>query len=199
MDSARELHSCLKITISFSGRMPCSRASLATFFRRFASSGVGRSGRLSCSVNAVRNSFIVLSESELTALERIVSCTLSLGRRGWTFVQEYLNSTACALENPKRAVSSDCSGAVPILGCLSFAKTKRPSARGVCVRLVWSSSSFGRARFGDRGRVGLVFLEMPLVRLVYVLVLNSILLIGRDGVLLMLPVRVHAGLPSIQG
>jgi len=40
---------------------------------------------------------------------------------------------------------------------------------------------------------------MPLVRLVYVLVLNSILLIGRDGVLLMLPVRVHAGLPSIQG
>src|SRR5438552_1399625 len=99
MDSARELHSCLKITISFSGRMPCSRASLATFFRRFANSGVGRSGRLSCSVNAVRNSFMVLSESELTALERMVSLTFSLIPRGWSFVQKYLSGTARAPEN----------------------------------------------------------------------------------------------------
>ena len=46
------------------------------FLQKIGSSGVGPSGRFSCSVSAVRSSFMVLSESGLTAFEQIVLPTL---------------------------------------------------------------------------------------------------------------------------
>jgi hypothetical protein len=65
------------------------------------SSCVGPSGCWSCSVSAVRNSFIVLSESEFKGAGAMVFPTLSLDvRRGGHLFLEYLGSTTHSLDNP---------------------------------------------------------------------------------------------------
>ena len=139
---------------------------------------------------------MVLSESELTALERMVSLTFSLIPREWSFVQKYLSGTARAPENLYGRFdliwSSEVGGRGP-------SKRERPYGGAFASGFLWFTSSLAYARFRNRGRITLVFLEMALVCLVYALVIDSILLIRHDSVLLMLPVRVHAGLPSIRG
>src|ERR1700693_2770566 len=82
--------------------MLCSRASCATLRRRLANSGVGPSGRFSCSVSAARNSFIVLSESGFTSVRaNSITDPLTGGEEGGHLFLEYLSGAPDTLENPQ--------------------------------------------------------------------------------------------------
>src|SRR3954469_10523173 len=185
--SASEFHVSLNVTSSCSGRMPVVRASRAILRRSAVTSGAGPSGRFSCSVRALRNSWIVVSENALTKARANEFATLGLERQGWTFVPKYLGWVTRTLG--KAWLTSQPPARRTLAGCWrSNVQIQRRLILANFRVLLLVRPTPARDSVG----VLLGFLEVPLVELVCVLVVIPELLIGGYRILLMLPVRFHS-------